>query len=264
MCAVPPEPRSLILGGTSGLGRAIAIEILRRAHAAPREDIPYPIVVGRRAETAKADPELRGAYCLEADLTDPSGLEKVIKTVWDCGSVTQVYWAAGEYHRGPFAEQAPEKTAHMLATHLSGPLAFLAEFHRIAKAWKEPYALTVIGSVFVHKPGKQHAVLAAAKAFKANFARVFSHEMAADLPGSRTLLVNPWAMKTAFFDGYQMDPKAVAGFMDPAEVAKIVLDQVYDPSWDPKTAPMIELTLDRDKDKPGGILKLLGPQPVKY
>lgn len=264
MCAVPPDPRSLILGGTRGLGRAIAIELLRRAREAPREDIPYPIVVGRSIEAAKADPELRGAYCLEADLSDPAGIGKIIETVWECGSVTQVYWAAGEYHRGAFAEQAPDKTAHMLATHLGGPLAFLSEFHRIAKRRQEPYALTVIGSVFVHKPGKQHAVLSAAKAFKANFARVFSREMAADLPGSKTLLVNPWAMKTGFFDGYEMDPKAVAGFMEPAEVARIILDQVYDPGWDSKASPMVELTLDRDKATPGGILKLVGPQPVKY
>ena len=34
MCGpIPPRPHALILGGTRGLGREIAIELMRRSHA---------------------------------------------------------------------------------------------------------------------------------------------------------------------------------------------------------------------------------------
>ena len=264
MCHPALRPHALILGGTRGLGREIALELMRRARAdAPDGQAPWPVVFGRGAEAAKADPALEGVSVHELELAEPDSAETVLATIPSCGSVSQVYWVAGEYHRGPFAEQSVEKTAHMLAVHLLGPLSVLGALHRRAKAGKEPYDLVVIGSVFVHKPGKQHAVLAAAKAAKANFTRVFAHELAADLPGSRALLVNPWAMKTGFFEGYAMDTKAIATFMEPADVARIVLDRLETVPRDAKP-PMLELTLDRDKDRPGAIVELLGPQPVKY
>ena len=257
MCCPIPDPVALVLGGTRGLGYHIAAELLKNKNVETR-----PIVVGRSRPEWPDETMRRYVPVIQADLNDPASAEAIVEAAFN-GDPEAFYWVAGEYHRGAFAEQDPAKIAHMLATHVTGPLSVLQAFHREAKRRRHPYTLVVIGSVFVHKPGRSHAMLAAAKAFKANFARVFCHELAADLPGSMTLLVNPWAMKTEFFDGYPMDAKAVAGFMDPAEVARIIVDQVENLPRDSKP-PMVELTLDRDKDKPGGILKLLGPQPVKY
>jgi len=237
------------------LGRAIATELIL-------SDV-QPIIVGRSVEGVKSD--LLDAEFVSADLRDPeSAAAKVLEAVSrNPLPLSAVYWVAGEYHRGPFADQTIEKTASMTATHFLGPLAVLGAIHQLAKnnPDKAPYNLIVIGSVFVHKPGKKHAVLAGLKGAKANFARVFSYELSEDLPGSMTLLVNPWAMKTEFFEGYEMDPKIMDKFMDPHEVARIVLDQVGNL---PKIAkpPIVELTLDRGDN--GAIKQLIGPQPVKH
>ncbi|MBI4433789.1 SDR family oxidoreductase [Candidatus Uhrbacteria bacterium] len=251
------QSKAIVLGGTRGLGRAIGIELLARGI--------QPIVVGRSAERVQeADAELRGAEFVTADLTDPSRAEHIVRAaVANPLPLSAFYWVAGEYHRGAVADQSAAKVLHMAQTHLLGPWAALAEWHRVAKAAPErvPYHLVVIGSVFVHKPGKKHAVLAACKAAKANFARVFAEELAEDLPGSMTLLVHPWAIRTGFFEGYPMNPKMIAGFMDPAEVARIIGHHEADLPREQKP-PIVELTLDRGAD--GSIVQLLGPQPVQY
>lgn len=249
--------RALILGGTRGLGRALATELLSRGMK--------PIIVGRSAEEAKKDSALLGAEFITADLADPACAETIMSTIFSRSTSlpSTFYWVAGEYHRGLFAEQHQEKMTSMFNTHLLGPLSVLREFHKAAKNQqnKAPYNLVVIASVFVHKPGKKHAILASVKAAKVNFCRVFAYELAEDLPGSMTLVVNPWAMRTEFFNGYPMDQKVMETFMDPTEVARIICDQEHALPKDAKP-PVFELTLDRGEG--GSIQQLIGPQPMKY
>lgn len=249
-CGGSCDSQAIVLGGMRGLGLAISKELFMQSHAI------QPIRIGRSAEDRGWD--------INIDLRNPETAAKKISErlpILGDATIKTFYWVAGEYHRGPFADQKLEKTASMTAVHFLGPLAVLRAFHNFKKHDRTPYNLVIIGSVFVHKPGKNHAVLAALKAAKANFARVFSYELAKDLPGSKTLLVNPWAMKTNFFDGYEMDPKMVEKFMDPQEVARIILEEEKNLSKDVKT-PIVEITLDRDEN--GAIKKLIGPQPVKY
>lgn len=251
------RPRAVILGGTRGLGHAIALELLGRGVC--------PLVVGRSAGDAISDPALRGAEFLTADVTRMDAAGKVARAAFTDSRrlPSAFYWVTGNYHRGSFAEQTIEKMVDMFETHLIGPMSVLREFQRAAVAAKSPYHLVVIGSVFVHKPGKKHAVLSTVKAAKANFCRVFVHELAANLPGSGILLVNPWAIKgTNFFDGYTMDPKMVDSFMDPREVAKIICDEENALSTSAQRPLMVELTLDRGEG--GTIKQLYGPQHVTY
>ena len=247
--------KAVVLGGTRGLGLEIARAL---------RDI-QPIIVG----SSEIDPAIKEsmpyAEFVRADLRNPEvAAEKVLKAVSSNPlPLSAFYWVAGEYHRGPFVEEKYEKTASMTATHFLGPLSVLKAVHGFVKnqAQKTPYKLIVIGSVFVHKPGKNHATLSALKAAKANFARVFSYELSADLPGSMTLLVNPWAMQTHFFDGYEMDQKMMDKFMAPHEVARIILDQEANLPKEAKP-PIVELTLDRGENS--SIKQLIGPQPVKH
>jgi hypothetical protein len=251
-------PRALIIGGTRGLGRAYAIRLLAQG--------VRPIIVGRTAAEASSDPALAGAEFVAADVADAASHGRILDAAFaEAGNPpAQLVWCAGIYHRGPHADMAADAMAQMTATHWLGPVALVGAFHRrmLADAAKRPYDLVVVGSVLAHVPGKQHAVLSGLKAAKVHFARVFSQELSRDLPGSMTLVVNPWAMKTGFFDGAGVKTD---GFMDPAFVADVIAAQVENLPRDASRAGRgvwpVEVTLDRGE---GGATKtLLGPQPPK-
>ncbi len=258
MCAVYTPPRSLIIGGTHGLGRAYALEVLSQMGEAP-------IIVGRSANEVRNDPELRGCDFVTADIADPATHQRILDTAF-AGEhpPRQVVWCAGIYHRGPLAEMSSEKIDYMTRVHWTGPVQFLRAFHgrMLAHPNKTPYDLIVIGSVFAHVPGRQHSVLAGLKSAKVQFARVFSQELSRDLPGSTVLIVNPWGMKTDFFAGTNTKTD---GFMDPRDVARDIEQRIAtlprEASRAGKGVWPFEVTFDREKD--GSTKILLGPQPPK-
>lgn len=253
-------PRALILGGTRGLGRAYAIRLLASG--------VQPIVVGRSADKAREDSALEGAEFVTADLTDLSTHAAVLDAAFAEGKIapSQVLWCAGTYHRGPLAEMSNEAMEAMTKIHWLGPTAFLSAFHRrrisVDAAAKQPYDLIVIGSVLAHVPGRLHSFLCGLKSAKVHFTRTFSSELTRDLPGSMVLIVNPWGMKTEFFVGTNTKTD---GFMDPANVAQLISEQVAEFSRSASLAGKgvwpVEYTLDREKD--GSTKILLGPQPPK-
>ncbi len=256
--AMSTKQRVLVIGGTRGLGRAYAADHLSHGDGV--------IVVGRSVDSASVDPILDGAECVAADIGDPFTHNAILDAAFADPTrlPTQVMWCAGNYHRGPLAQMSLEVMDRLTSTHFLGPAAFLGAFHKrmLAHEAKQPYDLVVIGSVFAHVPGKLHAMLAGLKAAKVQFARVFSHELSRDLPGSMTFIVNPWAMKTDFFAGTDVKTDK---FMEPAYVVGVINDNVASCSREAslagKGAWPVEITLDRGE---GGATKvLLGPQPPK-
>lgn len=248
----------LILGGTSGLGRAYAIKVLAQGKR--------PVIVGRTAVGAHGDAALKGAAFIQADIGALCDHAAILETVSGDPehAPSQVVWCAGTYHRGPMAEMPTDTMLRMTRVHWLGPIAFLGAFHKrmLASPAKRPYDLVVIGSVLAHVPGRNHAVLSGLKAAKVHFTRVFSQELTRDLPGSMTFVINPWGMKTAFFVG--TDTKTDS-FMEPEYVAGVIAEQVANAPREASLAGKgvwpVEVTLDREKD--GSTKVLLGPQPPK-
>ncbi len=257
--------RILILGGTRGLGREIAIEALNMG--------VQPIIIGRSAAEAREDPKLSGAKCIVADLTRPQEFDAVLNEIWrePENLPSQIFWVAGEYHRGPLTKMG-DKLERLMRLYFYGPVSFLAKYHervcgvdeKVAKA----YDLIVIGSVLAYKIGKPQAVFCGLQAAKVHFARSFAFELSRDLPGAITLIVNPWAMKTDFFKGEKGIKTDT--FMDPKEVAKIIYKELndlpgakyFDPSEVSKGTPPVELNLLRTSD--GSIEIRRGPQTPEY
>ncbi len=208
--------RSLILGGTKGLGRALAIASLERGIA--------PVVFGRSAATAECDPALAGADLRPADLTNPRALENLPPGVYE--GAAYVFWVAGAFLRKPLTECGADEVAAMAALHFTGPLCALATIHRMMKLARpladppgRPYHLVTVASTSSWRLREHETVYCALKAAKAHFTRNFARELAVDLPGSKTTLVNPGGMKTPNFWNLRQD---ISGFMEPSAIAEII------------------------------------------
>lgn len=207
--------RALILGGTKGLGRALAVEALHREVS--------PVVVGRSAvtETVTLDPDLAGAEFRQGDLTLAGSRSGIVKPDDDFDFV---FWVAGIFRRMPFDSLPLADIERMVATHLTGPLAVLEHWHRQAVAATRPYRLVVVASTSSWRLREDETLYAALKAAKAHFARNFAWELRRHLPGSQVTLVHPGGMHTEhFWAGTSQD---ISKFMDPAAVAKIIWGRV--------------------------------------
>jgi NAD(P)-dependent dehydrogenase (short-subunit alcohol dehydrogenase family) len=99
-----PRPRTLVTGGTRGIGAAIAHRLARAGH---------DLVLGyahddAAAELAEADVEAAGGECtlVRTDLLAPDGVDKLFAA---CGPLTGVVNNAGAtFHIGPLAETPVE------------------------------------------------------------------------------------------------------------------------------------------------------------
>lgn len=251
---------SLILGGTKGLGRALAIESLTRGIT--------PMITGRSTETAMEDPALDGALFRKLDLSDPEDINSGTRVYELLGrgdvapQFSHVFWVAGIFLRKPFTDCTQEEIARMTAVHFTGPLAVLAAVHRIQKIANPladrpgaPYHLVTIASTSSYRIREDEAVYCGLKAAKAHFTRNFAVEIQRDLPGSKVTLVNPGGIATPdFWDGTGQD---LAQFMDPAGLAKIIWENVAE-----QNGAYMELHVPRSEEgKPLPMYGMMPPEP---
>ncbi len=241
--------RSLIIGGTKGLGRELAVESLRR-------NIPT-IVTGRSIHEAEADDALENADFARLDLTSPETFIRDLRCDWR--DVTHVFWNAGVFLRKPLTDCTPQEIRLMTETHLTGPIAVLAAFHRLMKASRpladepgQPWHLVTVGSTSSWKVRDNEAVYCALKAAKTHLTRNFARELVRDLPGSKATLVNPGGIRTEnFWGGSGQD---ISGFIEPAVLARLIWDETL-----AQTAPYAEFQVLRHPTAPGGYFVERGP-----
>ncbi len=210
---------SLILGGTKGLGRALAAKSLQRG---------FPTtVVGRSTADAAKEADLAAASLRQADLSDPTAFRDVLR---EGDRFTHVFLVAGNFLRRPLVETSYDTHLQMANLHLLAPIELLKAFHRSRLAAKplaatpgQPYHLVVISSTSSYRIRENEEMYCALQAAKAHFTRNWAGRMTRDLPGSKVTLVLPGGMKTGLFDGTGQD---TSGYMDPLTVADIIWDRV--------------------------------------
>lgn len=241
---------SLILGGTKGLGRALAVESHQRGIR--------PVIVGRSVREAKEDPLLQGAEFHQADLSQPLNFCKEVRADWQ--DVSHVFWVAGIFLRKKLTDCSEEEVLRMVDTHLTGPLLVLAAIHRLMKLARpladepgRPYHLVTIASTSSWRVRQDEAVYCALKAAKAHFTRNYAREVVADLPGSKVTLVNPGGIRTPeFWAGSGQD---LTGFMEPKDLAAVIWNEVVS-----QTKPYAEFQVLRSPAGDGTPFVQSGPQ----
>lgn len=223
---------ALILGGTRGLGLSLAWESF---HEGVR-----PFVVGRSSVgywNSRFPPTLKS---FKLDLSNPESVEAFGRM--DPEPIDYFFWVAGNFFREQLSRSDPDKMEAMIATHLSGPIRALQLIHQgLHLTLKHPYHLVTIASTSSWRIRDNETLYCALKAAKAAFTRNFAKELARDLPGSKTTLVNPGGMKTEnFWRGTEQD---ISNFMEPDAVAKIIWDEVQG-----QDVPFKEVQIMRNDD----------------
>lgn len=215
------QKTALVIGGTSGLGRQIAINLLSRGI--------QPVILGRSVQDANKDPELEGAAFVYCDLV---AVAERFEGPWDHlasiigdpqREVIQVYWVAGVVQGEPLVEMDDDAVADLMAVHVLGPTVLIQHILVEMIANEQPFHMVTVSSTSGHRFRAGEEVYCASKAYKNSLTVQLVGSLATNLPGSRVTLVMPGGMDTPFWDGEDAD---ATNFMNPAEVARIVCDQV--------------------------------------
>ncbi|MDO4903553.1 MAG: SDR family oxidoreductase [Limosilactobacillus sp.] len=191
----------LITGGSSGIGKALALEAARRG--------AIVVVTARDKEKldAVADKCLilsgRPAYAFEMDATSPDQIDNVLEEIQSqVGAIDVLVNAAGLAEFSPAAEQSYATMGTMTNVNL---LALMYISRCVArKMMDQGYgAIINIGSACGKIPTPNSAVYSATKAGVIQFDNVLRMEVA-DY-GVQVLTVNPGPVRTPFFDKADKD-----------------------------------------------------------
>jgi NAD(P)-dependent dehydrogenase (short-subunit alcohol dehydrogenase family) len=201
--------KAIILGGTRGLGAALAHECARRG--------VQPIVYGSSVgsdEGEPAEPLPPGAVSHRLDLTDAASVAAFNPEEDEVG---YFFWVAGVFLKKRLVDTSAFEMDRMVDIHFKAPLQILQRFQR---ARRRAYHLVCIASCSSWRLREDESIYCALKAAQATFTRNFTPELVRDLPGSKVLLVNPGGLKTPHF--WKDVPTELEGFMDPSRVAAII------------------------------------------
>lgn len=215
--------KNIIIGGTSGLGRALA-NILR-------DDHQTTFVVGRSHNKAQHGDGMT------VDLTSESDARKLATFIdqFD-GSDLNLYWVAGYGYSGDFAAQ--KAPAQMAAVNFGNVLPAIQAGWRIMLRRPNPCHLVIISSTSGFKARAEEAVYAGTKHAQAGFARSLGLESERLHSPVRVALFLPGGMRTPFWDGHR--PANFDEYLDPDKVAQRILDQVT-----AQTQPFYEEVIER-------------------
>jgi|FLOH01.1.fsa_nt_gi short-subunit dehydrogenase len=211
------QESAIILGGTRGLGRELAIDLLANG--------VRPIIMGRNILEAQQDSDLSGAVFAHVDLARVERWSsKVLLNLMQCGPpVTQVYWVAGIRQRAPLHLMAAEEISDFMSTHINGPMVVLGAIYKALKDLENRTHFITVTAAPSHSLRCSGALYQSVVAFKTEWALRMSEQLHKDLPGSFSTLVLPNEMKTGFWSESEV---RTMDFMDPATVAEIIGDHV--------------------------------------
>ncbi len=220
---------AVIIGASSGLGRALAVELASRKH-------PLLLVASERRDVEATCADLRLRHGIEArslgmDLgRDPDPGAKILAALEGLPPVTSLLMPVGVSRRDDDLSLDAAAIAQLLAVNLNAPLAIA---HGLLPALLENKGTIVLfGSVAAQRGRGKNVAYAAAKRGLTSFAESLRQRYT-----TRELHVQLWQLgflRTNLTHGMKLPLPALA----PDEAAKAVVDRLgkgsferYLPSW---------------------------------
>lgn len=193
--------RSLLIGGTSGLGLEVA-KLLRDAG----DEV---IITGRK------NPEERGLQFQRFDLDLGTELPSAVDTfVSALPQIDRFIYCAGFYQEGNVTELETHSITKMLDVSLNAPIWFTRELLKTQGDIPQYIAIT---SSAQETPREREIIYSAGKAGFAQFA----NSLSLDPRVGKVLVAVPSGIKTSFWQATKHDTST---FNDPAWVAKQIVE----------------------------------------
>jgi short-subunit dehydrogenase len=221
-----PRPLALVTGASTGIGRALALELGARGH-----DVVLAADESR-IEVAAAEVAATGvdAVAVPVDLAGPDGVEELHRRVRELDRPVAVgALNAGIGTNGRFDQSSLEDDLRVVDLNVRSTVHLAKLLVRDMLDAGEG-RLLVTSSVAAVAPGPYQATYSASKAFVHSFAEAIRHELK-DTGVTVTSLM-PGPTDTEFFARADMEDDTRLGRSthkdDPAEVAKDAVDALLD------------------------------------
>lgn len=184
----------LVTGASSGIGRAIARQLLQQGHS----------VIGVSRDCGRFTQTHPGFSCLELDLAKPETIAPVARQVQkDFPELDAVVFAAGYGQFGSLEQFSFAQIENLLTVNFTAQ-AFLTRA-LLPKLKQRPHAnLVYIGSEAALKGSRNGAIYCASKFALRGFSQALRDECGKS--SVRVSLVNPGMVDTAFFDTLSFAP----------------------------------------------------------
>jgi short-subunit dehydrogenase len=180
----------LVTGATSGIGRAIAVQLARRGARV--------LVSGRDPVALEEVATATGGSALRADLAEPGAASRLAASALaEHGRVDVLVNCAGRGLHGPVAELDPVELDGLVRLNVTAPIELTRALLPAMLERRRGHIVNV-GSVVGQVGRRNEAAYAATKAALA----VFSESLAAELAGTgvAVTLVTPGVVRTQFFE----------------------------------------------------------------
>lgn len=209
-------PDVLILGGSSGLGRHLTLEAMRRGCNV--------IVAGPSVNKLPPGDPLEGAGKIELDLLtvfDPRADHMAEMDFAIAAAHCDILlWVSGIWEREPFPSNDWERVERLITLHLRAPIKLLHEAWKMRVENLRPLHLVTVCSSSAKKiRADGQTIYGMVQAGKAKFAQ----NLHAEGTVGKSTIVYPGGMKTDLFKG-RVD---TTPFADPAEVAAAIWSRVH-------------------------------------
>jgi short-subunit dehydrogenase len=189
------DRRALVTGASSGIGRALAIELARHGVdlvlLARRED--------RLAEVAReVSQHGRRAIAVAGDVTDPAARRRAIETAQnELGGLDILINNAGIAAHGRFAEADPARLRPIMEVNFFGPVELIRESLPLLRAGQQPIIVN-IGSILGLRGCPHKSEYSASKFALHGFSEAVRPELAA--LGIDVLVIAAGPTETEHFD----------------------------------------------------------------
>jgi 3-hydroxy acid dehydrogenase / malonic semialdehyde reductase len=202
----------LVTGASSGIGRAIARNLLGLGHE----------VIGISRDCSKFNKHLENFHPVQMDLSELLELPKKIRELeQNYPTLDAVIFSAGVGQFGSLEEFSYEQIQALMAINFTSPV-FLTRALIPSLRRKPRSDLIYIGSEAALKGSRKGSIYCASKFALRGFTQALREECSKD--NVRVCLINPGMVKTSFFDHLSFAPgEDENNYLIPEDVAEAVL-----------------------------------------